>query len=143
MGWLFFYAGIIKIADPRWSAEGYLKGAKTLSWFYQFLTQPNLLPITNFLNEWGLTIVGLFLMLGLFTRFGSTLGAIFMALYYLPILSFPHPGANSFIVDQHIIFIFALACLASFRAGQIFGLDGWCSKLPICSKFPKLRDWLG
>ena len=26
-GWMFFYAGITKVLDPKWSAEGYLKGS--------------------------------------------------------------------------------------------------------------------
>ena len=31
-GWMFFYAGITKVLNPQWSAEGYLKGAKSFVW---------------------------------------------------------------------------------------------------------------
>ena len=52
-GWMFFYAGITKVLNPQWSAEGYLKGAKSFVWFYQWLLQPEILPIINSINKWG------------------------------------------------------------------------------------------
>jgi thiosulfate dehydrogenase [quinone] large subunit len=27
LGWLFLYKGVIKLADPDWSAEAYLRGS--------------------------------------------------------------------------------------------------------------------
>jgi len=143
LGWMFFYAGITKILNPEWSAVGYLKGAKTFAGFYQFLTQPGILPITNFVNEWGLTLLGISLILGVFVRLSSILGAALMLLYYLPILDFPYPNAHSFIIDEHIIYALALILLAAWRAGRTYGLENWCANLPVCSKFPKLREWLG
>ena len=143
LGILFFYAGITKITDPNWSAARYLKGATTFAEFYNFLLQPNLLPITNFINEWGLTLLGVSLLLGIFVRLSSTLGALLMLLYYIPILNFPYAGAHSFLVDEHIIYIFSLLLVGSLKAGRFWGLEKWCSSLPICSKYPKLRDILG
>ena len=35
-GWMFFYAGITKVLNPQWSAEGYLKGAESF-----YLVFPN------------------------------------------------------------------------------------------------------
>ncbi|OGF80022.1 hypothetical protein A2926_01040 [Candidatus Giovannonibacteria bacterium RIFCSPLOWO2_01_FULL_44_40] len=143
MGWLMFYAGITKILDPNWSAAGYLKGAKTFVGFYQWLLQPNILPALNFVNEWGLTLLGISLVFGVFVRLSSVLGAILMLLYYFPILQFPYPNPYSYIVDEHIIYTLALLFLASLRAGRIWGLENWCSSLPVCSRFPRLRNWLG
>ncbi|MBI2064008.1 MAG: DoxX family membrane protein [Candidatus Yanofskybacteria bacterium] len=143
IGWMFFWAGITKVLDPTWSAAGYLQGAKTFSGFYRWLTTPGLLPLTNFVNEWGLTLLGLALILGIFVRLSSVLGAVLMFLYYLPILQFPYPNAHSFIVDEHIIYISILLFFAAIRAGRVWGLENWCSGLPICSKFPRLRNWLG
>lgn len=143
VGWMFFYAGITKVLNPNWSAVGYLKGAKTLTGFYQWLIQPNILPTINFLNEWGLTLLGISLILGVFVRLGSLLGAALMFLYYLPILDFPYPNPHSFLVDEHIIYAFVLIFFASIRAGRIWGLEHWCANLWFCSKFPKLRNWLG
>ena len=143
MGWLFFWAGIAKVLNPAWSAAGYLQGAKTFPDFYQWLAGSDLLPLVNFLNEWGLTLLGVSLILGVFVRLSSILGSLLMLLYYLPILQFPYPNPQSFLVDQHIIFILALQVLASLRAGRTWGLENWCSALPICARFPKLRAWLG
>ncbi|MFN7088758.1 MAG: DoxX family membrane protein [Candidatus Paceibacteria bacterium] len=143
LGWLMFYAGITKFLNPAWSAAGYLKNAKTFSSFYQWLARPEILPIVNFVNEWGLTLLGLSLILGWGVRLSSILGAVLMFLYYLPILDFPYPTPHAFLVDEHIIYIFVLLLFASFRAGRVWGFDNWCSNLPICSKFPRLRRWFG
>ena len=143
LGWMYLYAGVTKIVDPAWSAAGYLKSAKNFGALYQWLASPGMLPVTNFVNEWGLTLLGLSLILGLFVRFGTKLGVILMLLYYLPILDFPYPNAHAFIVDEHIIYITALLTLGSYRAGHVWGLEEWCANLPICSRYPKLRAWLG
>ena len=142
-GWMFFYAGITKVIDPTWSAEGYLKSAKTFVGLYQWFASPGILPFINFVNEWGLTLIGISLIFGVFVRLSSICGVALMLLYYLPILQFPHPNPHSYIVDEHIIYIFGLLVLASFRAGRMWGLENWYANLPICSKFPRLRMWLG
>lgn len=77
----------------------------------------------NFLNEWGLTLIGLALLLGLFVRFACVSGVLLMALYYLSALDFPYPDPHSFIVDQHVIYIFILLFLAFSNAGTFYGLD--------------------
>ena len=141
-GWLMFYAGITKVIDPSWSAAGYLSGAKTFTGFFNFLTSPAILPITNFVNEWGLTLLGISLILGIAVRLAGKLGALLMILYWLP-LGILYPDAHSLIVDDHIIYAAVLLVLSSMRAGRVYGLENWCSNLPICSKFPKLRNWLG
>ncbi len=128
--------------NPEWSAAGYLRGAKTFTDFYQWLATPGVLPFVNFVNEWGLTLLGVSLIAGVFVRLSSFLAALLMLLYYLPMLNFPYPNSYSFIVDEHIIYISALLLLASFRAGRVWGLENWCSNLPICSRFPRLREWL-
>jgi len=142
MGWLMFYAGITKVIDPTWSAAGYLKGAKLFAGFFNWLLQPGILPTVNFINEWGLTLLGVSLILGAFVRFSSLLGALLMLLYFLP-LGLPYPNPHSYIVDEHVIYMLVLLVLAAISAGRVWGLENWCSNLPICSKFPKLRSWLG
>ena len=143
MGWLMFYAGITKVLNPAWSAQGYLKGAKTFPGFYQWLLQPDILPIINFINEWGLTLLGVSLILGIGVRLSSIFGAVLMLLYYFPILDFPYPNPHSYVVDEHIVYALVLLLLAGLRAGRVWGLENWCSNLPICAKFPRLRKLLG
>jgi len=123
LGWYMFYAGITKVLDPNWSAEGYLKGAKLLSGFYLWLTSPGILPVVNFVNEWGLTLLGVSLILGLFVRYSAPLGALLMLLYYIP-LGIIHPDTHSMIVDDHIIFGLLLIYFALKGAGRDWGLDG-------------------
>jgi len=136
-GWMFFYAGITKVLNPQWSAEGYLKGAKAFTWFFQMLLDPSILPIINFMNKWGLTFLGISLILGLFVRFSSLLGVLLMALYYIA-LGFPYPNPHSYIVDEHIIYISILLFFAAVKAGRFFGLDG-----KRIHHHSGLRRWLG
>lgn len=143
MGWMYFYAGIVKVIDPNFSAAGYLQGAKTFAVFYQWLLSPNILPTVNFINEWGLTLLGVSLILGIGVRLSSILGGILMLLYYFPILNFPYPNPHSYLVDEHIIYAAMLFFFAAVRAGRVWGLENWCASLPVCSKFPTLRNWLG
>lgn len=161
MGWMFFYAGITKILDPNFSAAGYLKGAKTFAGFYNIFLNPQILPVINFLNEWGIFLVGVSLLLGVLTRFSSFVGAGLLLLYYFPILGylpqgmvtvlsgiFPfnlplYPDTHSFIVDSHIIEVAVLMVVGSFKAGRVFGLENWCSNLPICRKLYAKWSWLG
>ncbi len=103
LGWMYFYAGVTKLIVPNWSAAFYFKDAQTFAGLYKLFLNPNILPIVNFLNEWGLTLLGIALILGIFVRLSSILGIMLMILYYLPILKIPYPNAHSFIVDEHII----------------------------------------
>ena len=143
LGWLMFYAGITKIIDPAWSAAGYLKSAKTLPELFQWFLQPGVLPIVNFANEWGLTLLGISLILGVFVRLSTFLGAILMLLYYFPVLQFPYIPPHSYLVDEHMIYALALLLLGACGAGRYFGLDRWCASLSISSRHPRLRNLLG
>jgi thiosulfate dehydrogenase (quinone) large subunit len=122
LGWYMFYAGITKVLDPEWSAAGYLGGAKILGGFYGWLASPGIIPFVNFVNEWGLTLLGISLILGVFVRLSSILGALLMFLYYLP-LGIIHPDTHSMFVDDHIIFILVLLLFHFSDAGKIWGLD--------------------
>ena len=142
LGWLFLYAGLTKIINPSWTASSYLSAAKTFPEFYLWLTSDSILPIVNFINEWGLVLLGISLILGIGVRLSSVLGVILMILYYLPILEFPTIG-HGYIVDEHIVYALVLTFFAAVRAGRYWGLESWCASLPICRRFPGLRSWFG
>lgn len=129
LGWVFFYAGLTKVLNPAWSAAGYLKGAQTLSPLFAWFANPQNLPWVNFLNEWGLTLIGLALILGVFVRLASKFAILLMILYYLPILNFPYAGKNALIVDEHIIYIAAFMVLKKFDAGTYWGLKDKVKKV--------------
>ena len=143
MGWMYLYAGYSHITDSAFSAAKYVGGAKSFVVLYQWLLSPQVLPVVDFMVKWGLTLLGVSLLLGLFVRLSSYLGMLLMFLFYLPILNFPMVGNGSYLVNQHIIYMAGLLVLASFRAGHVWGLEKWCINLPICSKYPKLRALFG
>jgi len=122
LGWLFFYAGITKVVDSSWSAEGFLNGAKTFSSFYAWFALPSNIGWVNLLNEWGLTLIGIALILGIATRLASYAGIMLMALYYIPGLSFPYVN-NGLLVDQHIIYILVLCLIIKNKEHYYWGLQ--------------------
>lgn len=140
MGWLMFYAGITKVLNPAWSSVGYLQEAKTFSTFYQYLSGSGILPTVDFVNEWGLTLLGISLILGVFVRLSSVAGAVLMVLYYLPVLDFPYPNAHSYIIDDHIIYALVLLYFASIKAGRFWGLE---NKITDSKFFYPFRGILG
>ena len=78
---------------------------------------------------WGLTLVGISLMFGIFSRYGSLLGMGFILLYYLfapPLvgLEYGKPNEGSYIiVNKNLIEACALWILYSFPTSQHVGLD--------------------
>jgi thiosulfate dehydrogenase [quinone] large subunit len=142
LGWLFFYAGITKVMNPEWSSKGYLLGSKTFSGFYAWLASDGVLPIVDFLNEWGLTLIGASLILGAFVRLSSLLGALMMFLYWLPVLAFPYVD-HGFLVDDHVVYALVLLSFAAVKAGRWYGLEERLAKTPFLAARPNLREWLG
>jgi len=142
LGWLFFYAGITKVLDPAWSAKGYLLGAKTFAGFYAWMASDGVLPLIDFVNKWGLTLLGVSLILGVAVRLFSLFGAGLMFLYWLPVLDFPKVE-HGYLVDEHVIYALVLLFFAAVKAGRWYGLEERCAKLPFCARNPKLREWLG
>ncbi len=122
MGWLFFYAGLSKIIDPTWTAAGYLSNAITFPGLFEWLASAGNIGWVSFLNEWGLLLIGLGLILGLFVRYASYAGVVSMVLYWLPILEFPFVG-HGFLVDDHIIYMLVFCVLIHFNAGKYVGFD--------------------
>jgi uncharacterized membrane protein YphA (DoxX/SURF4 family) len=124
LGWYFLYAGFAKIIDSSWSAAGYLNNAKTFPEFFAWLASPENIGWVSTLNEWALFIIGAALILGIFVRFASWVGMVLMLLYWLPVFHFPYAGYG-LVVDDHIIFIAVFAVLATFKAGEYVGIDGF------------------
>src|SRR5512137_902458 len=85
VGWHFLYEGIAKMTAASWSASGYLKQARgPFAGLFKWLAgQPDLLASADLITMWGLTIVGVLLILGLFTKLASLGGIGFIVLFYL------------------------------------------------------------
>ena len=131
IGWHFLYEGISKLINPYWSSAAYLLDSK---WIFSGLAKtivanPTLLSISDYVNMWGLTLVGVSLLLGLLSRYGSLVGMTFICLYYLfapPLLGLEYgrPGEGSYlIVNKNLIEACALWVLYCFPTSHIIGLD--------------------
>ncbi len=131
VGWHFLYEGIAKLTSPTWSAAGYLKQARgPFAGLFKWLAaQPNLLANADLITMWGLTIVGLLLILGLFTRL-SSLGAIgFLLMFYFatpPFVGYFYalPSEGSYLlVNKNLVELAALVVIMLTGSGQVAGLD--------------------
>ncbi len=122
MGWLFFYAGFSKVVNPDWTSAGYLSAAKTFPELFAWFADSSRIGIVDFLNQWGLLLIGVALILGWFVSMASFAGIVLMILYWLPLLNFPYVG-NGFIVDDHIIYICVFMYLWISHAGSFVGID--------------------
>jgi len=142
IGWVFLYAGLTKVLNPDWSAAGYLNSAKTFSGFYQWLASDANLGWVNFLNQWGLTLIGTALILGLAVKLASYGGAAMMLLYYFPVLTFPKIGANSYLVDAHIIYALVMLVLAARGSEETWGVYSWLKTKGLEQKIPWLAKVL-
>ncbi|GAB3668579.1 DoxX family protein [Halopiger thermotolerans] len=138
MGWTFFYAGITKILDPEWSARGFLLNAipdgNPFVGFWTTLAEEWLWLIDP-LNAWGLTLVGLALILGAFVRWSAFWGAVMMLFYWAASL----PLAHGIVIDDHIVYALLLFGLGAFGAGRLLGLDGYLEQTEVVQKHPRLR----
>ena len=131
VGWHFLYEGVTKLSAGSWSAAGYLKQARgpLAGLFRSLAAQPNLLDTTNLVTMWGLAIVGLLLMLGLFTRFASLAGMAFVLLFYLaapPWVGYFYalPSEGSYlIVNKNVVELCALLVVLTTGSGRFAGLD--------------------
>ncbi len=131
VGWHFLYEGIAKLTATSWSAAGYLKQARGpfAEYFRWLANEPNLLANADLITMWGLTAVGLLLILGLFTRVAS-LGAIgFIVLFYLcnpPFVGYFYslPSEGSYlIVNKNLVELCALLVILVTGSGRFAGLD--------------------
>ena len=131
VGWHFLYEGIAKLTSPAWSAAGYLKQARGpfAGLFKSLASQPNLLANADLITMWGLAIVGVLLMLGLFTRLASLAAIGFILLFYLcnpPFVGYFYsiPSEGSYlIVNKNLVELAALVVILVTGSGRFAGLD--------------------
>ncbi len=96
LGWHFLYEGVTKIIDPHWTAEAYLRASYGIfSSFFRFLSSgPGMITAVDFLNEWGLILIGSALILGVFIRIASVSGIVLLMLYYFAYPPFAYQSAD-------------------------------------------------
>lgn len=131
IGWHFLYEGIVKLANPNWSSVGFLLDSQGIfsGFFHSLASNPDVLSVVDTLNIAALTLIGLGLILGSFTRLATISGIVLLAFYYLSHPPFvglkyamPMEG-NYLVVSKNLIELMALCVLLVFPTGTILGLD--------------------
>lgn len=137
IGWHILYEGFSKLLIPNWSSASFLMESKwILKGFAEWImSNPAVLSTVDFLNIWGLIVIGIGLILGIFTRTTAVSGAVLLFIYWLvnpPLIgleySLPSEG-NYLIVSKTLIEVIALIVLAVFPTGSFAGLDIYISKI--------------
>jgi thiosulfate dehydrogenase [quinone] large subunit len=131
VGWHFLYEGIAKLTSPSWSAVGYMRASRgPFSALFKWIANnPQMLDRANLITMYGLTIVGVLLILGLFTRLAAIGGIGFVLLFYLcnpPFVGYFYsiPTEGSYlIVNKNLVEVCALAVILLTRSGLFAGLD--------------------
>lgn len=131
VGWHLLYEGVVKLWNPGWSAGGYLMDSEGpfAELFYKMAANPSVLAVVDILNVWGLILIGLALILGVFTRWALIGGILLIGLYYLshPALigvKYAMPTEGSYLlVNKNLIEIAAMIVLLYFPSSHIVGLD--------------------
>ncbi|MFC1530487.1 DoxX family membrane protein [Gemmatimonadota bacterium] len=131
IGWHLLYEGLVKAFNPYWTSGPYLAESKWIfkGIFTWMADHQTILTIVDFLNQWGLIIIGLCLILGLFSRPMALAGMVLLLAYYLanpPFLAYKYtmpPEGSYIIVNKNLIEATALLVLALFPTGGIVGLD--------------------
>ena len=131
IGWHFFYEGVSKAVNAYWTSAGYLDQSQGFmsEWFADLASNPSTLAIVDFLNVWGLILVGLGLMLGFLSRTATFFGIVMLLLYYLAtppwpgfVYSIPAEGAY-LIINKNLVELCALFVTLFFSTGHLVGLD--------------------
>jgi thiosulfate dehydrogenase [quinone] large subunit len=132
IGWHFLYEGVSKLTSTTWSAAGYMKASRgPLAEFFRWIaSQPHLIDNANLITMYGLTLVGVLLMLGLFTRLAAAGGISFILLFYLcnpPFIGYFYaiPTEGTYlIVNKNLVELCALVVILLTGTGRFAGLDG-------------------
>lgn len=139
LGWHFLYEGYYKLVLPAWStsgaplpvwsAGGYLRAATgPLAPAFHALAASSLAGWIDLAVPIALVLVGLSLVLGLFTRRGCQGAVLLLALFYLaaiPLDGVPRPGAEGtyLLVNKTLVELAAALVLLTSRTEAIAGLD--------------------
>ncbi|MFO7621957.1 MAG: DoxX family protein [Bacteroidales bacterium] len=131
IGWHFLYEGLVKIVGGTWSSAPYLAGSKWIfgSLFNAMAESPAVIGIVDFMNMYGMMLVGAGLIMGLLTRWASLAGAVMLFFYFVaypPVSGYtvgvPVEG-NYLWVNKTLIEFLVLSGFIFLSSKYHFGLD--------------------
>ena len=128
VGYHFLFEGMDKLFDPNWTSAGFLLQSNWLfaDIFHSLVESSIILAVVDFMNIWGQILIGIGLILGLFSTWAAYAGALLIFFYYIAI----PPFINSYtFIDKNLLELFAFLVLAVFPTSQIIGIDLLINKL--------------
>ena len=131
IGWHFLYEGISKITAVAWSSAPYLAGSRWIfsPLFHLMAESSGVTAVVDFVNMWGMVLVGAGLMLGLFSRWASACGALMLIFYFVAYPPFPGymfgvPVEGEYLwVNKNLIEFFILTSFIFISPDYLFGID--------------------
>jgi uncharacterized membrane protein YphA (DoxX/SURF4 family) len=131
IGWHFLYEGVTKIIAEGWSSAPYLAGSKWIfaPVFNSMAGHPGMVAVVDFINIWGMTLVGLGLILGLLTRWASIGGSIMLFFYFVAYPPVPGymmgvPMEGSYLwVNKTLIEFFVVLAFVFVSSEYQFSID--------------------
>ncbi len=130
IGWYFLYEGLAKLLTPAWTSYGYLMDSQGLfaNLFKSLGQNQSLMPIIDAINIYGLILIGLLLILGIFEKAGYIGAIALLVLYYLSHpaslnVTYMLPPEGSYLwINKNIVMICAIIVLMAFPTGKRVGL---------------------
>jgi len=146
LGWMLVWAffdkllglGYATASSKAWinggsPTKGYLLGTSgPLSGFYHDIAGNVAVDVLFMV---GLLFIGGALLLGIGMKIASYAGTLFMLMLWSSKL----PPTSNPLVDDHIVYIFALLVMGAVNAGQWFGLGKWWANTNLVKRYPILR----
>ncbi len=139
IGWHFAYEGFFKLWRPAWTREGTLLGTWSSAGYLRAASGPfadlfhrlagsSSLPMIDHVVSVSLLLVGLSLLLGLFTQAGCVGALALLSTFYMSQIPTHglHEAGNEgayLLVNKNLVEAAAVVTLLAFRTGRIAGLD--------------------
>lgn len=124
-------AGMIDGGSPTYGFFEYASDT------FQFLTNySNILDVVIMI---AFLLIGVTLILGIGMKISTAAGALLFFLMYISLFPPVTPDSNNPILDEHLIYIFALMAIQMTNAGDYLGLGKWWKEQSIVKRFPILE----
>jgi thiosulfate dehydrogenase [quinone] large subunit len=122
IGYHFLFEGMDKLLTPNWTSAGFLLQSNWIfaDIFHSLVDSSLILNVVDFMNIWGQILIGIGLILGLYSTSAAYAGALLLFFYYIAI----PPFVNSYtFIDKNLFELFAFLVIAVFPTSQIIGID--------------------
>lgn len=130
IGWQFLYEGITKIIAGNWTSAPFLSGSRwILAPVFNAMAENAIVGIVDFLNIWGMILIGLGLILGVFIRMASGAGALLLLFYFtayppIPGYTISVPVEGSYLwINKTLIELFVLLAFIFIPGESQFSLE--------------------